>query len=102
MEHKAWQAPGFPIPRALNQVVIDMLRERMKNGLLEECYGPYRNPWFLVGKKDKGKYRLVNAAMKMNGVTIRDANLPPSVNEFSEEFAGMAIASLIDFFSEYD
>ena len=45
---------------------------------------------------------MVNAAMNMNGVTIRDANLPPNVEEFSEEFAGMLVASLIDFFSGYD
>ena len=38
----------------------------------------------------------------MNRVTIRDANLPPSVDEFSEDFAGCAIASLVDFFSGYD
>jgi hypothetical protein len=40
--------------------------------------------------------------MKMNSVTIRDAYLLPLVDEFLEEFAGYAIASLIDFFSGYD
>jgi hypothetical protein len=101
IEHKAWQVPGFPIPRALTPVVTGMLRERIKNGVLEYCEGPYRNPWFLV-KKKSGKYRLVNAAMEINKHTIRDANLPPSVDEFSEEFAGCHMASLIDFFSGYD
>ena len=99
--HEAWQAPGFPIPRALNATVVEMLKERLANGLLEPCHGPYRNPWFLV-KKKSGKYRMVNAAMNINMVTIRDANLPPSVDEFSEKFAGMQMTSLIDFFSRYD
>ncbi len=40
--------------------------------------------------------------MELNRVTVRDANLPPSADEFSEEFAGCAISSLIDFFSGYD
>ena len=40
--------------------------------------------------------------MKLNRVTVRDANLPPSANKFSEEFAGCAISSFIDFFSGYD
>ena len=101
MQHKAWQVPGFPIPKALHPVVVGMLRERLKNGVLEYCDGPYRNPWFLV-KKKSGKYRLVNAAMEINKHTIRDANLPPSVDEFSEEFAGCQMASMIDFFSGYD
>jgi len=40
--------------------------------------------------------------MSINAVTIRDANLPPSVDEFSEQFAGMKVTSLVDFFSGYD
>jgi RNase H-like domain found in reverse transcriptase/Integrase zinc binding domain/Reverse transcriptase (RNA-dependent DNA polymerase) len=99
--HKAWQARGFAVPRALDGIVIEMLKERMAQGLLEHCQGPYRNPWFLV-KKKSGKYRMVNAAMEINRVTIRDANLPPVADEFAEEFAGMHMTSLIDFFSGYD
>jgi hypothetical protein len=37
----------------------------------------------------------------MNQVTVRDANMPPNADEFSEEFVGCAVASLIDF-SGYD
>jgi hypothetical protein len=99
--HKAWQADIFPIPRKLREVVIEMVQERINRGTLELCKSQYRNPWFLVAKKDKG-YRLINNAQKINGVTIRDANPPPNPDEFSEEFAGCAIMSLLDFFSGYD
>ena len=40
--------------------------------------------------------------MELNRVTVKNTNLPPSTDEFSEEFAGCAISSLIDFFSGYD
>src|SRR6266536_6522666 len=40
--------------------------------------------------------------MKMNSVTLRDANMPPSIDEFSEEFTRCHCASLIDFFSSYN
>ncbi len=40
--------------------------------------------------------------MELNRVTVRDANLSPSSDKFSEEFAGCFISSLIDFFSGYD
>jgi hypothetical protein len=60
-----WQTPGFPISRALNETVVEMLKDRLSSGLLEPCHGHYRNPWFLV-KKKSGKYRMVNAAMKIN------------------------------------
>jgi hypothetical protein len=99
--HEAFQAPSFNIPRALRGQIIDMLRQRIDRGVYEPCYGPYRNPIFLVKKKTSG-YRIINTVMHFNRVTIRDANLPPSADYFSEEFAGCKVASLIDFFSRYD
>ena len=100
--HEAWQAASFPIPKKLNSEVVRMLRERLKNGVLEPCSGPYRNPWFLVKKKEVGTYRLVNAVMKMNAVTVRDAYIPPSAEEFAAGFAGMKVGSVMDFYSGYD
>jgi hypothetical protein len=69
--------------------------------MLELCQGPYRNLWFIIKKKN-GKYRLINSATLINGVTIRDANLPPVADEFAEEFAGRVIGSYLDWFSGYD
>jgi len=83
-------------------VVIEILKNRVKKDIFKPSYDPYRNPWFLVKKKEKGKYRLINTAMEINRVTIRDTNLPPSVDEFFKEFTKYVIASLIDFFSSYD
>ena len=39
---------------------------------------------------------------KQNSKTIRNAGLPPNVEEFSERFAGQAISSLMDFFAGYE
>ena len=102
IEHTPWQAPPFHVPRALEPQVIEILKERLDAGVLEFCHGPYRNPWFLVKKSQKGKYRLINAAMLINKVTIRDANIPPNVEEFAEEFAGLQAVSLVDMQSGYD
>ena len=38
----------------------------------------------------------------MNEVMLKDANLPPLVDEFLEEFAGYIVALLINFFSRYN
>ena len=102
LPHEAWQIPGFKVPRALRDTVDTMLKQRMQVGILERGHGSYRNPWFLVKKKGKDAYRLINAAIYPNKVTIRDANMPPDADEFVEEFSGMAVASLIDLFSGYD
>ena len=102
IEHEAWQAANFPCPKPLLPLVVKMLKERLDKGILEYSEGPYRNPWFLVKKKTPGDYRLINSATHLNAVTRRDANLPPSVDEFAEEFAGCYIASLVDLYSGYD
>lgn len=99
--HKAWQAQGIPIPRPLMPKVIELLKKRVENKVLEDSHGAYRNPWFLVKKKDGG-LRLINNAQKYNAVTIRDAFLPPAAEEVSEEFAMCELLSLVDIFSGYD
>jgi hypothetical protein len=56
----------------------------------------------LVKKKKPGEYRLINLAMHLNVITRRDINLPPSVDEFADEFTGYYIISLVDLYSGYD
>lgn len=99
--HKAWQSRSIPIPKPLMEKVIQILRERIERRILERSHASYRNNWFLVQKKDGG-LRLINDAQKINGVTIRDALIPPGADEFSEEFGGCLLLSLLDLFSGYD
>jgi hypothetical protein len=40
--------------------------------------------------------------MEMNRVTIKNANMSPSADEFAEEFFEYTIISFINFFSKYD
>jgi hypothetical protein len=94
--------PSFPIPRALKKKVIKMLNDRIKRDILKKSESPYRNSWFLAKKKNKISYRLVNAVMEMNRVTIKDINMFPSADEFAEKFFKYTIISLINFFSGYD
>ena len=53
-------------------------------------------------KKEKGTYQFVDAAQHYNVVTICDGFIPPSCDEFVEDFAGMVLATLVDLFSGYD
>ena len=99
--HKAWQVPNIPIPRALVPKVIELLQTRWDKGVIEESHALYRNPWFLVEKKD-GSLWLINNAQPYNKYTIRDAFLPPGADEFSESVAECVLLSLVDAFSGYD
>ena len=100
--HEPWQAPNFTTPHSLKDIVVEMIQDRLRKELLEECNGAYRNSWFLVKKKEVRKYRLINSCTRLNAVTIKDGNLPPTGDSFSEEFAGMQCGSYIDLFSGYD
>ena len=44
----------------------------------------------------------MNATRRLNAVTIKDASLAPSADDFSEESAGFPLLSLWDLFSCYD
>jgi hypothetical protein len=55
-----------------------------------------------VAKKEVGEYRLINIVIKINKVMLRDANLPPLVDKFLEEFIKYIAALLINFFSKYN
>ena len=81
--------------------MTDIVKEQLNNSILELYYRLYRNPWFLVEKKNK-KYCLINTTIKINKVTIYNTNLPSSIDKFLEDFARYAVALLIDFFSGYN
>ena len=40
--------------------------------------------------------------MKMNKVTVRDTNMLSNLNKFTEDFAGMSVLSILNYFSEYN
>ena len=101
VDYMPWQTASFRVPKALEGHVTEIIKAKIDCRVLERSCGPYRNLWFLVPKK-AGKYRLINAAQRLNSVTIKDASLPPSADDFSEEFAQCLLLSLLHLFSRYD
>ena len=102
MSHKVWQTLDFSISKILKFIVVNILQKRTNVELLKSYFESYRNSWFLIDKKIKNKYRMINVAMNINEVIIRDVNLSFNVEEFLKKFAKMCVAFLIDFFFEYD
>lgn len=79
-----------------------MLQERLKMSVIKSCNCPYSNPWYLIKKTIPDKYLLVNITIKLNQVTIKNANLPHLVDKFSKKFADYTLSSFIDFFLGYN
>jgi len=99
--HVPWQQQGLRLPKAMQQEATRQVREKLELGILEFSQGPYRSRYFLVEKKVPGTYRFINDVQPLNRVTIRDSGMPPSVDEFSEDFAGYPITSVVDYLSGY-
>lgn len=101
-KHKVWLVSCFHILQTLASTVIDILQDPLKKSIIKSFHGPYRNSCDLDKKNTPGKYWLVILAIELNRVTIWDAKLLSSKDEFSEEIAGCAFASFLAFFSGYD
>ena len=99
--HQPWQQQNLRLPRAMQDAATAIVKEKLANGTLEPSQGSYRSRYFLVSKKEPGVWRFINDVQPLNKVTIRDAGMPPAVDQFSEEFAGYPISSSIDFYAEY-
>ena len=49
--HVLWDLKPIPIPRALLPKLVDLLKEKVRMGILEPSMAPYSNRWFTVSKK---------------------------------------------------
>ncbi|KLO04966.1 hypothetical protein SCHPADRAFT_807662, partial [Schizopora paradoxa] len=77
--HEPWEERTIPIPP----------------GIREQA--SYRSKWFCVLKKN-GKLRIVHDLQALNRVTIRDAGLPPVLDDFVEPFGGHQCYTVFDLF----
>ena len=102
MSHKVWQIFDFSVLKILKFIVVNILQKRINAEFLKLYFEFYRKSWFLINKKIRNKYQIINVVMNMNEIIIRNVNLSFNVEEFSKMFARMCVVFLIDFFFEYD
>ena len=99
--HIPWDLKPIPVPRALLPKLVELLKEKVRMGILEPSMAPYSNRWFTVPKKS-GALRFIQDMQPANKVTIRNKGSGPIVDEVAEAFAGHAIYSIGDLYSGYD
>jgi len=95
--HIPWEYRNIPIPPGIRDKVIEVFKNKISAGVYESCQSAYRSRWFCVLKKS-GKLRIVHDLQPLNGITIRDAGLPPILDEFIEPFAGRQCYTVFDLF----
>lgn len=99
--HVPWALNNIPIPLGIRERVIALLREKIAAGVYELSQSSYRSRWFCVLKKN-GKLRIVHDLQPLNKITIRDAGLPPNLDNFVEPFAGRQIYTVFDMYWGFD
>jgi len=101
VEHKPWEDRNIPIPRGLEEKVMDALKLKIDAGVYEQSQSSYRSKWFVVLKKT-GKLRIVHDLQPLNRITIRDAGTLPILDDFVEGFAGYQCYTVFDLFWGFD
>jgi hypothetical protein len=99
--HIPWQDRSIRIPAKTREGVIGFLKGKIRTGLYERSQSSYRSAFFAVEKKD-GKIRIVHDLQKLNEVTVRDAALPPNMDEMTEDLCCRSIYTGLDVFAGYD
>ncbi|KAK4698134.1 hypothetical protein P7C70_g8103, partial [Phenoliferia sp. Uapishka_3] len=99
--HTPWRQLALPIPLAVREKIIETFKDWKKEGLYERSTSAYSGRWFAVAKNDR-KYRIVHDLQPLNAVTIRDAGLPPIMEDFVEGFTGRSCSGLMDILGGFD
>ena len=99
--HQPWQKKLIRLLQARREEVTRIMKEQMSSGKYEPSSASYHLTFFAVEKKG-GALRVVHDLQPLNAVTVRDATLPPRVDNMIESFLGRAMYGLFDLKSGYD
>jgi len=102
LPHRPWAEKHIPIPPAIKDSLLKLLKSKIVAGVYEPSNAAYRSRWFTVLKKDGASLRLVHDLQQLNRITIRDSGLTPGPDEFAEACAGYTCLGLFDLYSSYD
>ena len=100
IEHTPWRDKPIPVPPAALQEVTEKIKDRIRTGVYEPSQGSYSSSIFVVKKKD-GSYRFVHNMQTLNSITVRDNAVPPLLENFADEFAGLSCVGLFDLYDGY-
>ena len=63
--HVPWNLKPIPVPRAHIPKLMELLKQKVKMGILEPSRAPYLNRWFTVPKKN-GSLRFIQDMQPVN------------------------------------
>ena len=100
--HTPWVLHQGPIPRGILAEVTKIIESKWSSGVYEPSSSSYNSRWFCVLKKDGKSLRLVHSLEPLNGVTVKNAAMPPYTDVVAEDFAGSSIYMTLDLYVSFD
>jgi hypothetical protein len=101
IEHTPWAERPIPVPPGIENEFMELVHNKLSTDVYEPSNSAYRSKIFTVTKK-QGTIRIVHDLQKLNSITIKDAGLPPAVEQFAEWYAAKSIYTLMDIYVGYD
>ena len=83
--HVSWNLKPILVPRSHIPKLMELLKHNVEMGILEPSTAPYSNRWFTMPKRN-GTLRFIQDLQPVNKVTIRNAGIGPTIDEFVKAF----------------
>jgi hypothetical protein len=100
--HMPWVYKNIPILPGLHNNLIKIIRDKIVSGAYEPSNIAYHSRWFCVIKRDGSSLCIVHDLCPFNAITIRDASIPPTMEQLVESFGARACYASLDLFVAYD
>jgi hypothetical protein len=101
VKHEPMQVRRFPLARSMEGEIRGLLAGQLEAGMVEPSHGGYSINWF-CSRKSSGGLRLIHDMQPVNAVTIRDACVPPDMEDILEAASGQPLYCVLDAHSGYD
>lgn len=99
LPHIPWDLNPIPVPKAVLQKVIDLLKEKLEANMLERLKAPHSNRWFTI-RKGMESFDLFQDMQPSNRIIITNVGIGPNIYEFAGDFIGRSIYSIGDLYSD--
>ena len=102
VEYIPWSLKNIPIPPGIFPRVVEIIKSKIAAGIYEPSNSSYCSRWFCVLKKDGKSLHLVHDLQPLNAVVIKDAGLPPMVEQYAESFGARGCYGIFNLMVGFD
>jgi len=102
VEHIPWSLKNILIPLGIFSHVVEIIKSKIAAGVYEPSNSSYHSCWFCVLKKDGKSLCLMHDLQPLNTVVVKDAGLPPMVEQYAESFGARGCYGIFDLMVGFD